>query len=352
MRIPRRKTRTIKIGNVPVGSRHPVLVQSMAKTKASDIAGTLEQIRQIRKCGCVTVRLAVKDEPDAMAIKQIKRRARINLIADIHFDHRLALLALENGADKIRLNPGNIYKRNQVKEVVKQAQACKAPIRVGVNSGSVVRRRTDRDIPEAMVRSALSYIRLIDSFGFDDIVVSLKASSVIETISAYRKIAPLCDYPLHLGITASGLPQAGILKSALGIGILLSEGIGDTIRVSLTAPPSEEVMLSHNILQALGIEEKDTEVISCPTCGRCSVDLEKVVRLVEGKIKHIGPAARKRYKRIAVMGCMVNGPGEAKQADIGIAFGGRTAILFKKGRPVKKVSRRDCVRELIKRIKE
>lgn len=350
MRIKRRKSRVVKIGSVSIGGSHPVLIQSMAKARTSDVQGVLKQIEGMARLGCSTVRVAVKDNADAAAIKRIKGQAKVNLIADIHFHYKLALLSLENGADKIRLNPGNIYKRDEVGEVVRLAKDRKVPIRVGLNSGSVARVKSDRSISDSMVKAALKYIRLINSFGFDDIVVSLKASSVMETVAAYRMIAPVCGYPLHLGVTASGLPQDGAVKSALGIGVLLSEGIGDTIRVSLTAAPEEEIALSQRILQALGMQERRVEVISCPTCGRCSVDLAEIVRQVEKGLGGPARGAKGRHSKIAVMGCVVNGPGEAKQADIGIAFGADSAMLFEKGRFVKKVSKQGCVKELLKRV--
>jgi len=352
MQIKRRRTRTVRIGDVSIGMRYPVLIQSMTKTKTSNIEETLRQIEEIKQQGCSTIRVAIKDDDDARAIKEIKRNTSVNLIADIHFHYRLALRALENGVDKVRLNPANIYRRDEIKQIVREAKLRGVPIRVGVNSGSVVKTGRDRSVSAAMVKAALKYIRLLNSFGFDDIVVSLKASSVMETLAAYRKISSLCDYPLHLGITASGLPQEGVIKSVLGIGVLLLEGIGDTIRVSLTASPKEEVIVSHNILQTLGLEERLNEIVSCPTCGRCSVNLERIVREVQENLKKIAIRSKDRYKKIAIMGCEVNGPGEAKTADIGVAFGKRYAVLFEKGRLVKRVSGENCIEELLRRIRK
>lgn len=339
----RRNTRSVRVGRAFIGSRFPVLVQSMAKAKTADAGAVIAQIQRIKDAGCSTVRVAVKDEADACAIAGIKKNTGVNLIADIHFNYKLALLALEKGADKVRLNPGNIFKKREIKEVVKLAVFKKAPIRVGLNSGSV-RMRPGQDVAGAMVKSALKYCEVIGAFGLKNLVVSLKASTVMDTIRACRMFAGLCDYPLHLGVTASGLTSSGIIKSALGIGALLSEGIGDTIRVSLTASPEEEICCARGILQALGLAEYPFEIISCPACGRCSVNLADIVKSIDARLR--GRVLPRRYKKIALMGCAVNGPGEAKMADIGLAFGARDAMLFEKGRPVRKIPYNKCVDEL------
>ena len=326
-------TRQIKVGKVKIGKGAPVVIQSMTKTDTRDVRATIKQIRQLEKAGCEIVRVAVKDFEAAEAIKKIKKRIRIPLVADIHFDHRLALLAIQNGADKIRLNPGNIHKEEQVIEVAKAAKRARVAIRVGVNSGSV---------KGGMVKSALDYIKILEKAKFYDIIVSLKASDVVATIKAYREFARKSKYPLHLGITAAGPVSTGLVKSSMGIGVLLLEGIGDTIRVSLTADPCEEVA-AKNILQALGLRRFGPEIISCPTCGRCQVDLQRIVNELGTRDK--GQGTRRKIK-IAVMGCEVNGPGEAKDADIGIACGKKSGVIFKKGRVIKRVKEKDIVKEL------
>jgi (E)-4-hydroxy-3-methylbut-2-enyl-diphosphate synthase len=283
----------------------------------------------------------------AQAIKEIKRKTDIALVADIHFNYRFAIEAIKNGIDKIRLNPGNIYQPAQVREVVQWAKKYKIPIRVGINSGSV--RGNHIHMANAMIRAARSYIKLIEDFGFSDIVVSVKASCVLESIDAYRKLAKVCNYPFHLGITATGLMQAGIVKSSLGIGVLLLEGIGDTIRVSLTGSPEEEVYTAKQILQSLGLRNFGPEIISCPTCGRCEVDLVAIVDEVKKRLNGFRITSRdSSIRKIALMGCFVNGPGEAKEADIGVAFGRSFGLLFKEGKPIGKFPIKKCI-EFLKR---
>ena len=357
--IKRRRSRIIKIGRVPIGGNKPIAVQSMTKTHTRDVSGTLRQIKELEASGCEIVRLSVADLEDAAAIKKIKPFSRLPLVADIHFDFRLALAAIDNGIDKVRLNPGNIYKREEVREVARAAKAARIPIRVGVNSGSLKGYRRlpagrRQDISSSMVKSAMGYIKMLEGFGFFDIVVSLKASDIFDTIEAYRKMAAVCDYPFHLGVTATGLAAQGIIKSAISIGVLLSRGIGDTIRVSLTGSPQEEVKASRAILQAMGLRNFAPEIISCPTCGRCQVDLIKIVKDLEVKLStssYGGDQPTTLPQKVAVMGCMVNGPGEARAADIGIAFGKKEGLLFKKGRPVRKIAANECVRQLLKTIK-
>ncbi|MBU1124420.1 MAG: flavodoxin-dependent (E)-4-hydroxy-3-methylbut-2-enyl-diphosphate synthase [Candidatus Omnitrophica bacterium] len=350
MKIIRRKTKVIAIGNLRIGGNHPLAIQSMTKTKTADVAKTVAQIQALEKSGCEIIRVAVKDNADAAALRTIKSRIKIPLVADIHFDWRLALLAISHGADKIRINPGNIGKREHIGEIIAVARERKIPIRIGVNSGSVNRRRglRQRSLSSAMAESALQYVSIFEKMRFRDIVLSLKASGVAETIEAYRKISRLCEYPLHLGVTATGAPESGIVKSSIALGVLLSEGIGDTLRISLTDDPAHEVKVAQDILEALGLRRFRPEIISCPTCGRCEVDLVKAVRDLEKGLsaQEYTPGAP---SKIAVMGCMVNGPGEACEADIGIAFGKKEGMFFVKGTAVKKIAFADCVKALLKR---
>lgn len=338
--IKRRKTRTIKIGNVKIGGNAPVSIQSMAKVKTSDTKKVVDQIRQLEKAGCEIIRVAVKDGNDADAIREIKKKINIPLVADIHFDYRLALACIAKGADKIRLNPGNIRNREEIEKIVKSAKKARIPIRIGVNSGS-----TSADF----VKSAVDYIKLFESMDFRDIIISLKASDVIATVEAYRKIAKLCEYPLHLGVTASGPHESGIVKSSIGIGALLLDGIGDTVRVSLTADPVEEVIAAKRILGSLGLRKFGPEIISCPTCGRCQVDLSSIVKELEVELSALNSRlSTKSPLTIAIMGCEVNGPGEAREADIGIAFGKNAGMLFKKGKAIKRVSDKNAVKDLLR----
>jgi len=354
MEIKRRKTRVIKIGSVRIGGNNPVAIQSMAKTRTGDCDNTVKQIRELKKAGCEIVRVAVKDSADAAAIRKIKANIRIPLVADIHFSFSLAIEAIDNGADKVRLNPGNIYKENEIREVASAAKLNRIPIRIGVNSGSL---KGGRYSVDAMVKSALDYIKILEGFKFHDIVISLKASNVPDTVEAYRKISKACDYPLHLGVTATGLPFKGAIKSSIAIGALLLEGIGDTIRVSLTDTPVQEALAAKAILESLGLRRFGPEIISCPTCGRCEVDLVGIVTELEKKLSTIDytclPARQgvlRRPVKIAIMGCIVNGPGEAKEADIGIAFGRKEGLLFKNGKAVRKVSIHNCTDYLFKEI--
>ena len=352
-------TKQIKVGGLKIGNGAPVSIQSMAKTDTRDVMSTVRQIKGLEKAGCEIIRVAVKDFEAAKAIRGIKNKINIPLIADIHFDYRLALSAIENGADKIRLNPGNIYKEEEIREVVKLAKKRKIPIRVGANSGSIrdrVKSRGHRaegieQRAKDLVKPVLDYIKILERMEFYDIIVSLKASGVLSTIEAYRLFSKRSKYPLHLGITSAGPVSTGIVKSSIGIGALLLDGIGDTIRVSLTGDPVEEVIAAKNILQALDLRKFGPEVISCPTCGRCQVDLGKIVKDLENALTpytlRLTPAT---YPRIAVMGCEVNGPGEAREADIGIACGKGSGVIFKKGKIVERVKERDIVKELLKNI--
>jgi len=346
----RRRAKIIKIGNVRIGGDLPVAIQSMAKSKTSDADKTIAQIRKLEAAGCEIIRVAVKDHADALALGRIKKNIGIPLVADIHFDWVLAMEAIENGVDKIRLNPGNIFRKSQVREVAAAAKLARIPIRVGLNSGSVGGKGKDQ--VRDMVDKARAYLKLLESFKFRDIVVSLKAQNARDTIRAYRLMAGYCDYPFHLGVTATGLPMEGLTKSNVAIGALLLDGIGDTIRISLTDNPEEEVKSAKCLLKSLGLRNFGPQIISCPTCGRCEVNLFKVVRDLEKRLAVFSGRPVKRPVEVAVMGCVVNGPGEAKHADLGIAFGRKGGLLFKKGKPAEKVSVDGCVDVLIKEIKK
>ena len=350
--IKRRKARVVKVGNIGIGGNYPVSVQSMVKHETRDVEKVVKQIHELERAGCEIIRLAIKDTQDACAINKIKRQVKIPLVADIHFDYRLALKAIESGADKIRLNPGNIYKKDEIREVVSALKAARIPLRVGLNSGSV-RQGNFKEMPEKLVNSALEYIKIIEGFKFYDLVISLKASNVLDTVSAYRKLAKLCDYPLHLGVTATGSPFNGAVKSSVALGALLLDGIGDTIRVSLTDKPTQEVYAGRAILESLDLRKFGHQLISCPTCGRCEVDLVSVVKKLETRLAS-EPVSQLTGKplTIAVMGCVVNGPGEAKEADIGVAFGKREGLLFRKGNPVRKIKFSECVNCLLKEIRK
>jgi len=343
----RRKTRQICVGKVKVGSDSQVSVQSMTNTYTQDVDATAGQILSLEKAGCEIVRVAVPDMEAALAIQQIKERIHIPLIADIHFDYRLALAAAEAGADGLRINPGNIGDKKKIQAVVDSARAHGIPIRVGVNAGSLEKEIEKKlgTTAQAMVESALSNIRVLEDLGFHDIKVSLKASDVTRTVEAYRMLSSLTDVPFHVGVTEAGGLYAGITKSAIGIGMLLSEGIGDTIRVSLTRDPVEEIRTGFEILRALGIRSRGPELISCPTCGRCKIDLFKIAQETEKALLE-----RSSKIKVAIMGCVVNGPGEAKEADIGIAGADGKGILFKKGKVFKKVDQDQLVDQLLYEI--
>ena len=348
--IERRKTRQISIGSVKVGGNAPISVQSMTKTDTRDVPRTVQQIRRLEKAGCEIVRVAVVDEEAARAIAEIRKKIRIPLIADIHFHYRLALKAMEAGVDGLRINPGNIGGRGRLRAIVTEAKSRSIPIRIGVNAGSLEKdllKRFGGATAEAMVLSGLQTIEYMEDLGFYLIKVSLKASDVPRTVEAYRLFSKKSDYPLHLGITEAGMGSGAIVKSSIGIGSLLNKGIGDTLRVSMTGDPVQEVRVGFEILRALGIRKRGVEITSCPTCGRCEVDLTPIVRKVEKAVQGIlAPVT------VAMMGCVVNGPGEAKEADIGIAGGKRAGVLFKKGRVVKKVKERDFASVLLKEIRE
>ncbi|MCC2259149.1 flavodoxin-dependent (E)-4-hydroxy-3-methylbut-2-enyl-diphosphate synthase [Intestinimonas aquisgranensis] len=341
-------SKQILVGGVPVGGGAPVTIQSMCNTRTDDVDGTVAQILRLEEAGCEIIRVAVPDMAAAKAVGAIKSRIHIPLVVDIHFDYKLALESVAAGADAVRINPGNIGDADRVKAV---AQACAGkgiPIRIGVNGGSLEKELLAKyggPTPEALVESAFGHIKLLNRWDFDDICVSLKTSSVPGTIAAYRKMAAESDYPLHVGLTEAGTPRMGVLKSAVGIGGLLALGIGDTIRVSLSADPVEEVYAAQDILRVVGLRKDAPELISCPTCGRTKIDLIGLANEVEERLR----AVRKPIT-VAVMGCVVNGPGEAREADVGIAGGDGVGLLFRKGEIVKKVPQAELVDELFRLI--
>lgn len=346
--IQRRKTRQISIGSVRIGGNAPISVQSMTNTDTKDIRRTVRQVQRLSEAGCEIIRVAVVDEEAARAIREIKRKIQIPLIADIHFNYRLALKAMEAGADGLRINPGNIGGKDRLKLVIEEAKSRSVPVRAGVNAGSLEKdllKRFGGPTPEAMVESALRTVDWMEDRGFRLIKVSLKASDVTRTIEAYRLFSKKSDYPLHLGVTEAGMGAGAIVKSSIGIGFLLREGIGDTLRVSLTGDPTDEVRVGFEILRALRIRQRGVEIISCPTCGRCQVDLTSLVKRVEREVRKISQPLT-----VAIMGCVVNGPGEAKEADVGIAGGKGTGVLFRKGTVVRKVKEADFGPVLLREI--
>ncbi len=343
------KTRTINVGNLKIGGGNKIVIQSMTNTNSADAISTINQIKILEDVGCELVRMTVNNMDAAENILKIKKSINIPLVADIHFDYRLAIKSIENGIDKLRINPGNIGSDENIKKVVAKAKERNIPIRIGVNSGSLekhILQKYERVTSDAMVESALYHINLLESLNFFDIVVSLKSSNVKMMIDSYRKISKITNYPLHLGITEAGTKFQGTIKSAIGIGSLLVDDIGDTIRVSLTEDPVEEIYAAKEILKVLGLSNEGVEIISCPTCGRTEIDLISITKQVEEYFKN-----EKRNIKIAVMGCVVNGPGEAKEADYGIAAGKNVGILFKHGKIIKKVPEKNLLNELIYLIK-
>jgi len=333
--IIRKKTRQIMVGNVAVGNGAPIAVQSMTNTDTRDVAATVAQVERLTEAGCEIIRVAVLDLEAAAAITRIREQISIPLIADIHFDARLATASMEHGAQGIRINPGNLGGTDKLARVVAAAKQHRVPIRVGVNSGSVekdILQKHGHPTPEALVESALRNVRLLEELDFDQIKISIKSSDALTTLEAYRLLSNQCDYPLHLGVTEAGGLIAGTVKSSVALGILLYEGIGDTFRISLTRDPVEEIRVGYELLRSLHIRERGPELISCPTCGRCQVNLFSLAEQVERHIQNIDTPLK-----IAVMGCVVNGPGEAKEADIGVAGGHGVGIIFKKGQLYKKV---------------
>ncbi|TCS77391.1 flavodoxin-dependent (E)-4-hydroxy-3-methylbut-2-enyl-diphosphate synthase [Pectinatus cerevisiiphilus] len=346
--IERKLTRQIHIGNVKIGGGAPVSVQSMTNTKTTDTAATIAQIKALAAAGCDIVRMAVPDKEAAENISNIKERTDVPLVADIHFDYRLALIAIERGIDALRINPGNIGDKERVQKVVTAAKKRDIPIRIGVNAGSLdkkILQKYGRVTAQAMVDSAMEHVRILEDMDFHDIKISLKAHDVPLTIDAYRLMSRTVNYPLHLGITEAGTVNTGVIKSAVGIGTLLAEGIGDTFRISLTGDPVNEVKTANEILKALGLREYGPTLVSCPTCGRCNINLAGIAERVEQKLASVAVPIK-----VAVMGCVVNGPGEAKDADLGIAGGKGEGLLFCKGKIIRKVPENDLVRELFKEI--
>lgn len=338
-------TRRLRVGQVEIGGGAPVAVQSMTSTDTRDVEATCAQIARLSEAGCELVRVAVPDEKAAQALGEIKARIDLPLVADIHFDHRLALMALSQGVDGLRVNPGNIGGRAEVRKIAVEARARSVPIRVGVNAGSLEKdllEKYGRPSPEAMVESAHREIAMLEEAGFDQIKISLKSSNVMDTVAANLLMAEQSDYPLHLGVTEAGTLIAGTVKSSIGLGLLLAEGIGDTIRVSLTRDPVEEVRVGYEILRALNLRHRGPEIISCPTCGRCEIDLFSLVEKVEQRLTGITDPVK-----VAVMGCVVNGPGEAKAAQVGIAGGRGQGILFRDGKLVRKVPESDLAEVLV-----
>jgi (E)-4-hydroxy-3-methylbut-2-enyl-diphosphate synthase len=343
-----RKSKAVKVKDIVIGGGAPVVVQSMTKTDTADVEGTVAQIEEMMRAGCEIVRLAVPDKDAAIALKEIRRRVPdVPLVADIHFHYKLALMALEAGIDKLRLNPGNIGAIERVREVVRAAQAQKVPIRIGVNGGSLEKdllKKYGTATPEAMVESAMRHISILEDLGFTDTIVSLKASDVHRTVAAYRLLAEKVDYPLHLGVTEAGTAFSGTIKSAIGLGVLLHEGIGDTIRVSLAAEPHEEVRVAWEILKSLELRKRGVTVVACPTCGRLDVDdFVGIVTEIERRLAHI-----EEPLHLSIMGCAVNGPGEAHDSQLGITFGRNVGMIYKDGVPMRKVAGADIVEAFVR----
>lgn len=344
-----RITRQVHIGSVAVGGGAPCSVQSMCSTDTRDVSTTVAQIRALAEAGCEIVRCAVPDIAAADALAQIKQQSPLPVIADIHFDYKLALRVLAGGIDGLRLNPGNIGERWKIEEVVKSAAERKVPIRVGVNAGSLEKKLLEKyghPTAEAMVASALQHIRILEDLHYSEIKVSLKASDVLRTVAAYRLLASQVDYPLHIGITEAGTVFSGTIKSSVGLGILLYEGIGDTLRVSLTGDPVDEVRVGYEVLKSLGLRQRGVNFVSCPTCGRCQINLIEVAEEVERRLQSVA-----KPLTVAVMGCIVNGPGEAREADVGLAGGNGEGLIFRKGQIVRKVAEADLVDALMDEIR-
>lgn len=344
-----RKTRSVKVRDIQIGGGAPVVVQSMTKTDTTDVDGTLKQIDEMVAAGCEIVRIAVPDDAAADALKDIRKRTEVPLVADIHFHYKLALKALDAGIDKLRINPGNIGKIERVREVVRAAEAQKVPIRIGVNGGSLEKdllKKYGTATPEAMVESGMRHVRILEDLGFSDTIISLKASDVNRMVTAYRLMAEKVDYPLHLGVTEAGTPFGGTIKSAIGLGILLNEGIGDTIRVSLAAEPHEEVRVAWEILKSLELRKRGVTVVACPTCGRLDIDnFVEIVTEVERRLAHV-----EEPLHLSIMGCAVNGPGEAHDSQLGITFGRNVGMIFKNGVPLRRVAGENIVDEFVKEV--
>ncbi len=341
--LPRENTNVVSIGNVQIGGAHPIAIQSMCNTKTTDVRGTVEQIHKLEKAGCEIIRVTVPTLDAALAVREIKKEISIPLVADIHFDYKMAIAAMENGADKIRINPGNIGNDEKVRAVVDCARERNIPIRIGVNSGSLEKRMIEKYgghvTAEGIVESALEKVQQIEDMGYDNLVISIKSSDVLMCAKAHELIAQKTRHPLHVGITEAGTAWSGNIKSALGLGMILSQGIGNTIRVSLSADPVEEVKSAKLILRTLGLRKAGVEVVSCPTCGRTNIDLIRLANEVQTMVEEFDD----KHLTVAVMGCVVNGPGEAKEADIGIAGGIGEGLLIKKGEIIRKVPEKDLL---------
>ncbi len=348
--IERKNTKIVKVGDVHIGGQYPICIQSMTNTDTRDYKKTITQIHQLEAVGCEIVRVAVPDMEAAQAVKEIKKQIHIPLVADIHFDYRLALTVMDHGIDKLRINPGNIGDEDRIKAVVEKAKKNKIPIRIGVNAGSLEKEILEKYrgiTPEALVESALKHVYILEKYDFEDIIVSIKASHVPLCIQAYTLLSQKILYPLHVGITEAGTIGTGTIKSAVGIGAILGQGIGDTIRVSLTGDPVEEIPVGKEILKALGFRSFGVEFISCPTCGRTEIDMIAIANEVEKRCKKLHKPIK-----VAVMGCVVNGPGEAKEADIGIAGGKGVGLIFKKGQIIRKVAEENLVEALMEEIED
>lgn len=350
--ITRKKTKKIKVGNIYIGGDAPIVVQSMANTRTKDIEKTVNQIKDLEEKGCELIRVGVPEMEDAKALGEIRKKINIPLVADIHFSHELALEAINQGIDKLRINPGNIGKEEKIKKVVTQAKNNNIPIRIGINSGSLekdlLKKYKEIVTPEAMVESAMRHIKILEKYNFYDIVISLKASDIQRTVKAYKLLSKKVNYPLHLGITEAGTALKGTIVSSIGLGILLYEGIGDTLRVSLSDDPGEEVKVGWEILKSLNIRNKGITITSCPTCARTEIDVIGLAQEIEKKTQNID-----KYVHVAIMGCIVNGPGEAKESDLGIiGIKGNLAIITKKGKTIKKVSSKNIVEEFLKEIEK
>jgi (E)-4-hydroxy-3-methylbut-2-enyl-diphosphate synthase len=345
----RRKTKSVMVGKVQVGGGAPVAVQSMTKTDTTDVDGTIKQIEEMTAAGCEIIRIAVPDKDAAIALKEIRKRTDAPLVADIHFHYKLALMALDAGIDKLRLNPGNIGSLDRIREVVRATEARKIPIRIGVNGGSLEKdllAKYGTATPEAIVESGMRHVRILEDLGFSDIIISLKASDVNRTVAAYRLMSEKVDYPFHLGVTEAGTAFGGSIKSAIGLGILLHDGIGDTLRVSLAAEPHEEVRVGWEILKSLELRKRGVTVVAFPTCGRLDIDnFVEIVTEVERRLAHV-----EEPLHLSIMGCAVNGPGEAHDSQLGITFGRNVGMIFKDGVPMRRVSGADIVEEFVKEV--
>ena len=346
----RDNTKVISIGNIKIGGGSDIAIQSMTNTKTTDIRSTISQIEELKNAGCDIVRISIPDNESADAIEKIKDKVNIPIVADIHFDYKLAVKAIQKGADKIRINPGNIGSKRRIAEIVKAAKERNIPIRVGVNSGSIEKDLVKDNLltcEEKLVESAIRNVQIIESFDYKNIVISIKSSNVRESINAYEQLAKKTFYPLHVGITEAGTLKGGTINSCVGIGSILSRGIGDTLRVSLSADPVREVMLARDILNSLELRKDKIRIISCPTCSRTKIDIISLASKIEEETKNI-----KKNIKVAVMGCVVNGPGEASECDIGIAGGDKKAVLFKKGKKIRIIQESEILEELLKEIEK